>query len=156
MLEVSEVIGFRAEFSVDGIPKGQPRPRAFARTIGEEVVARVYDAGTAEGWKSAIAMNSQAHRPKEPLDCPLHVRVDLFLPRPKSRSRKCDPDGPVPCVSKPDLDNLAKAVIDCLTQLGWWRDDSVITSMRLCKVWHGKGDRPGAHIVVSTEVEDVQ
>jgi hypothetical protein len=36
---------------VHGEPKGQPRPRAFARGG----MVRMYDPATAEGWKSAIA-----------------------------------------------------------------------------------------------------
>ena len=36
------------EFFVEGDPKPQPRPRAFARKIGNKFMARVYDAGTAE------------------------------------------------------------------------------------------------------------
>ena len=45
----------RRELSAPGIPKGQPRPRAFSRN-GH---ARVFDPGTAEGWKSAVAVAAQ-------------------------------------------------------------------------------------------------
>jgi len=46
-------------FFVPGEPKGQPRPRAFARKMGDKFVARVFDAATAEGWKGAIAAVAQ-------------------------------------------------------------------------------------------------
>ena len=47
---------------VYGEPKGQPRPRAFAKPIGGgKFSARVYDAGTAEGWKSQIAQAFRQH-----------------------------------------------------------------------------------------------
>jgi len=43
-------------FFVSGDPKAQPRIRAFA--INGH--ARVYDPGTAEGWKSLIAVAARA------------------------------------------------------------------------------------------------
>src|SRR4029077_12784124 len=47
-------------FVVIGDPKGQPRPRAFAKKIGiNTYVARVYDAASAEAWKSAIALSAR-------------------------------------------------------------------------------------------------
>ena len=139
---------FRASFHVEGIPKAQPRPRAFARKMGEKFVARVFDAGTAEGWKSLVAVTGASKRPPAPLDCPVEVQLTFFLPRPKSRSRKCDWHGPIPCASKPDCDNLAKAVLDCLTQQGWWNDDSQVSRLSIEKCYHSIGQRPGATVMV--------
>lgn len=51
-------------FFIHGDPKPQPRPRAFARRMGAKFVARVYDAGTAEGWKSQIAMTEAVEEEK--------------------------------------------------------------------------------------------
>src|SRR6185312_877699 len=94
---------------VYGIPKGQPRPRAFARQMGNKFVARVYDAGTSEAWKGEIA----AAAGKEfdvLLDCPLRVCITFLFPRPKCLMRRKDPEGRVPHTAKPDVDNLSKAV----------------------------------------------
>ena len=52
-------------FSVDGEPKAQPRPKAFARNFGNKWQARVYDPGTAEGWKSLIAIAVKPHLPAQ-------------------------------------------------------------------------------------------
>lgn len=133
---------------VDGIPKGQPRPQAFARKMGGKVVARVFTPGTAEAWKGAVAVAMEPHRPSSPVEGAVCVEVMFFLPRPKGRSRKSDPTGPLWCPTRPDLDNLAKAVLDCLTLQGWWRDDSQVVDLRVTKYWHAIGERPGAVIGV--------
>jgi Holliday junction resolvase RusA-like endonuclease len=73
------------EFNVDGLPKGQPRPRAFARKVGDRVVARVHDSGSAEGWKSDVARASMPHRPAAPLDGP--IVIAMGVPHCRGRSR---------------------------------------------------------------------
>ena len=45
----------------------------------------------------------------------------------------------VPCTVRPDLDNLAKSVIDCLAAAGWFSNDSVISRLVLAK---SEGDVP--------------
>jgi len=122
-------------FFVQGIPKGQPRPRAFARKIGGKFVARVYDAGTAEAWKSNIAVNSKPYIPATPLELPLMVALRFYMPRPKSHFGKkgLKESAPQIFVHKPDCDNLAKAVLDALTQLGFWKDDCQITTLNIKK-----------------------
>lgn len=62
------------QFRVYGVPKGQPRPKAFARNFGGKWQARVYDPGTAESFKSAIAAAAQNCRPKVPLSGPISER----------------------------------------------------------------------------------
>ena len=134
-------------FDVQGVPKGQPRPRAFAR--GGR--AAVYDPGTAEGWKGAIALAARPFLPLVPLDCPLRLTVAFFFPRPARLSTKNSPDGQIPHTAKPDADNALKAVMDALTQLGMWRDDALVCSTIVEKLYAAKGQAPGAVIQVFKE-----
>ena len=128
-------------FFAHGVPKGQPRPRAFYRP-GRGV--RCFDPGTAEGWKSEVAAAARGCLPAAPLDGPLRVELCFYIPRPKDhyRSGKHADDlrdsAPKHHVSTPDLDNLAKAVMDCMTRLGFWRDDSQVTTVTAYKYWSGK------------------
>lgn len=130
-------------FNVLGIPKPQPRPRAFARKMGNgKFSARVYDAGTAEGWKSQIAVEAIKHRPKQLIDGPIEVLLYFFMPRPKSHHKSSKPDrplkdsAPIHPTGKPDCDNLAKAVLDCITQIGcFWRDDSQVVELTIVKAY---------------------
>lgn len=133
-------------FRVDGIPKAQPRPRAFARKMGGKFVARMFDAGTAEAWKSSIAHAAEPHKPSVPMDGAIAVDLAFFLPRPKRLMRAKDSPAAIACTSKPDCDNLAKAVLDALTATGWWHDDAQVFVLTVRKMFHGKMGRPGAEV----------
>jgi Holliday junction resolvase RusA-like endonuclease len=126
------------QFSALGEPKGQPRPRAFAmRTAGGKYSARVFDAGTAEGWKSIVAEASRSACPPEPISGPVRVGMTFGFRRPKSHLKsngETKGGAPNRHTSKPDADNLAKAVLDCLTQTGlWWHDDAQVAELRVLK-----------------------
>ena len=137
-------------FFAAGDPKGQPRPRAFSRGG----VTRMYDPGTAEGWKASVAVESKVAKPSVPLLGPVSVNLEFFFRRPKRLLRKCDPDGRVPHDGKPDLDNLAKAVLDALTQLGWWLDDSQVCAGWWAKWYVARGCTPGVCVEVRRVVSE--
>jgi len=126
-------------FFAPGDPKGQPRPRAFSR--GGH--ARVFDPGTAEGWKSAVAVAAKPCLPAEPIAGPVRVTLHFSMRRPKShyrtgkRAGELRPDAPGWFTSKPDADNLAKAVLDALTTLGAWGDDAQVARLIVEKVYLG-------------------
>lgn len=134
-------------FDVTGTPKGQPRPKAFSR--GGH--ARVYDPGTAEGWKGCIAMAALEFRSLQ-LDKPLAITMRFRFPRPKSHYRsngELKPTAPVYFTGKPDFDNLEKAVADCLTQLGLWKDDALICENHGTYRYTAPGESPGCHITIT-------
>ena len=136
-------------FRVDGTPKAQPRPRAFARKFGDgTVAARVYDSGTAEGWKSLIAAAVLPLRPAAPLDGPIRLDADFYFPRPKYMAGRKVPDGEIPHTARPDRDNLEKALLDCLTTVGVFVDDCQVCAGEVRKFYASKADRPGAVIAI--------
>lgn len=142
-------------FFAPGTPKGQPRPRAFARQINGNWAARVYDAGTAEGWKSQVAMAAQGHLPKEPLLGPLKLVLMFTLKRPGKHFRsngQLKNDSPLWVETKPDAENLAKAVMDCMTVLGFWRDDAQIAKLEIEKTY---GDQTGCRVVLTSAAVEV-
>ena len=146
-------------FRANGIPKGQPRPRAFVR--GNR--AAVYDPGTAEGWKSCIAMAAREIEGKL-YHQPLSVTLTFFMPRPKSHfktSGQLKPAAPrFMHDSKPDADNLAKAVLDALTGIRAWLDDDQVCELTIRKYWESERngpqtDPPGC-IIRITELREVE
>lgn len=139
---------FQIEVFVPGIPKGQPRPRAFARKFGAKWSARVYDPGTSEGWKGAVAVAVQQFRPPSPLEGPVGVQCDFLFPRPGRLLKKSSPEGEIPHISKPDRDNCDKAVLDALTQLGFFHDDSQVCRGAPTKNYVAKGDQSGMRLRV--------
>ena len=142
-------------FQVTGEPKGQPRPRAFARKMGSVHVARFYDSDVADEWKSAVqrALLDAAHATRWELTTgPVSVSLNFAMPRPKSHSgaKGLKPSAPVAHVGKPDVDNLAKLILDQLTRSGnVWRDDSQVVSLTVHKFW-ATGAEQGCSVSIST------
>lgn len=131
-----------------GEPKGQPRPRAVNRGAR----AGMYDPGTADAWRKLVERHGRHLRPVAHIVEPVRMVVHFFLPRPQRLMGKKHPDGPIPALCKPDADNLAKAVMDELTEdkkkgrIGWWKDDSIIFQLDAQKFYHSKTGKPGASI----------
>lgn len=134
-------------FFVSGEPKGQPRPRAFARKMGNgKFCARVFDSGTAEAWKSCIAAAAAQNKPAAPISGPVRLRICFHIQRPKSHyiggkiDRGLRETAPHYHTGKPDSDNLAKAVMDALTQCGWfWGDDAQVAVLTSAKLYADSG-----------------
>jgi len=122
------------EIFIPGNPKGQPRPRAFARKMGAIHVARFYDSDTADGWKAQVRAGVLGIAFAEGLravEGPFDVEMRFRFARPKSHFLR---DGALgknrsgSYIQKPDLDNLAKLVLDVITRLQrcWVDDDQVV------------------------------
>lgn len=47
--------------------------------------------------------------------------------------------------TKPDIDNSQKLLFDCMTDLGYWKDDSLVVSLIAEKFW---ADMPGIYIKI--------
>lgn len=142
---------FSAAFRVNGMPKAQPRPRAFAKAItgpdgAAKFKARVFEAGTAEAWKGDVIRCAEPFKPSVPLDGVLQVDIDLFLPRPGKLMSSKFPDGVLFAPVKPDRDNADKAILDALKIDGWFRDDCIVCLGAVRKFYHSKSGIPGAVI----------
>ena len=143
-------------FQVTGEPKGQPRPRAFARKMGSVHVARFYDSDVADTWKQAVqrALLDAAHASRWELTLgPVSVSLNFAMPRPKSHfgAKGLKPSAPVHHSGKPDADNLAKLVMDQITKSGKiWRDDSQVATLIVHKIW-ASGNESGCAVLISAE-----
>ena len=141
-------------FFVSGLPKGQPRVKAFAR--GKH--AGVYDPGTADAWKGCVRaqFKDAAYELGKPVYMgPVAVAMRFVMPRPKSHYRangQLKPNAPRYVTSKPDADNLAKAVLDALTDVSAWSDDSIVASLSVVKTY---GSETGCEIQISPLTQEV-
>ena len=134
------------QLRVHGLPKGQPRPRAFA-FHGK---ARLFDPGTAEHWKSQVALEYRRAVPEiEPGDGAYSLVMTFLFPRPKRLLTRTAPQGRIAHTGKPDADNLAKAVMDALTTLGVWRDDAQVADTTIHKRYAALNELPGAEITIT-------
>jgi len=140
-------------FRVNGTPKPQPRPRATVMRIGGKFTARVYNPMDADDWKGLIKRAAMQRLPAEPIPGPVVCQCQFFMPRPDRLMRRRDPDGPVDCDTKPDLDNLIKAVMDAITQTGLWHDDGQVCDFGESGKWfHAKAGAPHALVWVWPKV----
>lgn len=58
--------------------------------------------------------------PKEPFSGPVWLKIAFCF-----ESDEKHPQG-TPKSTKPDIDNLEKGLVDCMTKCGFWKDDSQI------------------------------
>lgn len=141
-------------FFVSGLPKGQPRVKAFKR--GNH--AGVYDPGTADAWKSCVRVefkNRAVELLKPVFTGPVAVAMRFVMPRAKAHFRtngQLKPNAPRYLTSKPDSDNLAKAVLDALTDVNAWCDDSIVASLSVVKTY---GFETGCEIQISPLTQEV-
>ena len=97
-----------------------------------------------KAWRTAIVSEVISALPEgwEPIDEPVELIVNFYMPKPASVKR------PLPSVS-PDLDKLVRSVGDALAIAGVYTDDSRIVRISARKLY-AQGIEPGATIAVRT------
>ena len=138
-------------FAVPLAPKGKGRPRATS--IGGH--ARVYTPKKTRTWERDFAIVAGQHRPKGIILGPISVGIVAVFPRPKYMARVSKTTGhllgghsPDRCAhtSKPDGDNVAKAVLDALKD--WWKDDAQVCDLHVSKRVAALGEAPCVEVVI--------
>jgi Holliday junction resolvase RusA-like endonuclease len=125
-------------YTILGIPRPQGRPRFFRK--GNFV--GTYDPKESRQYKENVSAQLVAQSPAI-LDGPVTIKLDFFLPRPKSLPKKV-----VHHVKKPDVDNLIKGVFDACKGI-LWHDDTQVVDMTCAKFY---GDPPKVIIEVGQHV----
>jgi Holliday junction resolvase RusA-like endonuclease len=91
------------------------------------------------------------YAPETPLAGAVFVQVRWCFPYRKSEPKRVVRAGrEIPHTSRPDLDNLEKNLLDVLTRLHFWTDDSRVFSKSTAKFW---GPEPYLAIALKTEDE---
>lgn len=123
-------------FSVPGQPTGKGRPRV--NTITHRAYTpqktRAYESLVQESYKYA-ALHQKRH------SGPVRAEITAFYKIPKtwpSSRKRAAVAGEISPLIKPDLDNVAKAVLDALNGLAY-TDDSSITELIVRKVYADEG-----------------
>lgn len=128
------------EFIVPGEVRGQARPRATMRAGHATVYERAEDKsykGLIQFYalKAADEAGITDELPFSPEDMGFTVEIWIDKGVPKSYSKKKTERALSYSIlpqSKPDLDNVAKIVLDALNGV-LWKDDSAVTDLRLHK-----------------------
>lgn len=114
-----------AVFTVDGKPEGKGRPRWDGRN------KRMYTPGSTKVYESAVAWACRAAMGGlKPKKGPVEVLVVANKKVPahvNKRTREMMRDGKIKPVSRPDLDNVIKSVLDGCNGIAYEDDAQVVT-----------------------------
>lgn len=128
-------------FEIPGEPVAQGRGRAVR--FGDSV--RVIDPSKSRSWKAMARTYMVRARARAmifaPLEGALSVEITAVFSRPKSHPKRNPPRFKT---SRPDGDNICKAVLDAGNLL-IWQDDSTVVDLRITKTY---GSVPCVAVVV--------
>lgn len=77
--------------------------------------------------KEALMYHLMSYRPKAPIEGPVEVFIEWKFGLKKCKRTEWK-------ITRPDLDNLEKNCLDCLTACGFWKDDAQIVSKTTMKM----------------------
>jgi len=130
---------------IPGDPVGKGRPR-FVRATG-----RTYTPKATQDYEARVAAIARGVHALEPLAGPLCVEIDAVCTRPTTRPASVARDAwnaghRLPRIGKPDVDNVAKAVLDGLVKGRLVEDDTHVTRLSVARWYAARGEE--AHVVV--------
>ena len=132
----------RVEFTVPGTPVAKGRPR-FSR---QGPFVRTYTPDKTYRYEQLVQLSFiQSEQPK--LSGAVKVRILAYFPIPKSASKKKQKmmaEGEIRHTTKPDGENVSKAILDGLNKIAY-DDDSNIVELHIEK-WYS--DDPRAEIYI--------
>jgi Holliday junction resolvase RusA-like endonuclease len=117
-------------FTVLGDPV--PQPRARITTRGKFAHAYTPKSHPVHGYRASLAVAARAAG-LIPTGEPLDVVIDAVFERPKSHMNKSGVKSKAPVLPRPDVDNVAKAVLDSLQEV--MGDDSLVARLVVEKSW---------------------
>lgn len=79
--------------------------------------------------RSKLMAHLGQHVTDKPYSCPVRLMVKWCFPITGKRR-----DGEYK-TTNPDIDNVQKLLLDCMTDLGFWKDDALVVSLIAEKFW---------------------
>jgi Holliday junction resolvase RusA-like endonuclease len=123
---------------------GRPAPQGSKRHVGN---GRMVESSKAVGpWREAVRAEVQHD--------PVSLRLTFVLARPKGHygsgrnSDQVKPSAPHRPAGRPDVDKLARSVLDGLTMGGAFADDAQVVDLDVSKHWCEPGETPGVVIEI--------
>lgn len=132
-------------FLVPGKPVGKGRPRAAKR--GKHIT--LYTPEATAIYESTVALvASQAMAGQPLITAPVDVVMRIMLPVPASwsnRKRDAALGGSLIPTTKPDMDNVIKAIFDAINGVVWG-DDTQVADLQVRRRY---GAVPGVSVIIS-------
>lgn len=127
---------------------GHPAPQGSKRHVGKGIM--VESSKHVAPWRSDVrsACLDVAGKPLAFFDGAVHVELLFVLKRPVSTPKSRTPAA----IKKPDIDKLARAVLDAIGSAGMWRDDSQVVALSAYKRIAMLDETPGCRITIAGAV----
>jgi Holliday junction resolvase RusA-like endonuclease len=140
---------FMLQFHIDAEPVAKGRPK-FSKVGG---FMRAYTPKKTSDYENTVRQVAEAAMGStDPLETALGVYLYIRLPIPQSHSKKRKEaclSGQEKPIKKPDIDNLAKSILDGMNGV-IWKDDSQIVSLHVTKVYSSGS---GVDVLVKEELQ---
>lgn len=95
-----------------------------------------YEPQELKAARQKLAVHLAGHRPAEKYRCGIRLVVKWCFPKGRHGNGEYR-------ITKPDTDNLQKLLKDCMTAVGFWKDDALVASEIVEKFW---SEVPGIYI----------
>ena len=118
---------------------GRPKSTQTGSTI--TVRGRSFPMRRGTAWSSVCGLYARQHAPAQPITGPVACFLTFIMPRPKKLRHR------VP-ISRPDLENMAKGLLDSWNGV-LWDDDSQVVTLLLDKLYAEDDCAPGVRVVVA-------
>jgi crossover junction endodeoxyribonuclease RusA len=128
-------------FTVIGHAQPQGSTKAFMPK-GARYPVVTSDNPNLKQWRQLVAYAAQQHASAGPLSGGVRVMLDFALQRPKSLPKRTSQH-----LKKPDIDKLARAVLDALTGI-LYRDDSEVVRLDVTKRYAAPTEAPSVRITI--------
>jgi Holliday junction resolvase RusA-like endonuclease len=95
-----------------------------------------YDGPELKAARQKLIAHLAQNKPEKKYDCGIRLTVKWCFPQGGHRNGEYR-------ITKPDTDNLQKLLKDCMTAVGFWKDDALVASEIVEKFW---AEIPGIYI----------
>ena len=131
---------------------GRPAPQGSKRHVGNGIM--VESSKAVKPWRQDIREACLVDgQPRVHFGQGVGVSVNLVFVMPRPTSLPKTKPTP-PHTKRPDIDKLARAVLDAIGSAGVWVDDSQVTLLRQSKRYAALGEPPGCHIFLNSMRRD--
>ena len=124
------------EFFMAMIPPTVTHQEKKIRVVnGKPIVYEPYELKAA---RAKLTAHLARHKPEEKMRGPIELSVTWCFPAKNGK--------PGWRITKPDTDNLQKLLKDCMTHVGFWKDDAQVCCETIKKIWN---EIPGIFIQIN-------
>tara|TARA_R100001129_G_scaffold128563_1_gene90599 strand:+ start:239 stop:670 length:432 start_codon:yes stop_codon:yes gene_type:complete len=132
---------------IAGEPVAKGRPRVVRTKAG---VRAITPEKTREWTSYAVRVLAWSWKGRPPIAGPVKVTLRAIKTRPQRLRRKSDAEGLCWRTTKPDVDNVAKAVLDALVKAQVIADDQQVARLECDSLYAEKQGLPRVEVTVST------